>query len=111
MSGGTERLAAYRQGRPRPEFESIDVLARSGLVIAEEAILHPDQVVYVSLSQVTDAGEVVGELLLTVPELRALAADVIEDLEQSYQPHRRRWMGQGPYLNFGEEPDQPQGAA
>ena len=105
MSGGTERLAAYRRGRPRPAFDNVTNLPRTWLVIAEEEILHPEQVVYVSISQRKEGGEVVGELLLTVAELRALAADLVEELEQSYQPSQRRWWRHGPYLNPGEGPD------
>jgi hypothetical protein len=111
MSSGAKRLEAYKRGHPRPTFESVDVLPRSWIIIAEEEVLHPEQVVYVSLSQVTEEGEVVGELLLSVPQLRALAADLAEDLQVSYRPGMRRWRGSGPALNFGEESDHILGGA
>ena len=111
MVGGTERLAAYRNGHPRPSFGCIDILPRTGFVIAEEDISHPREVMYVNISQVTADGDVVGELHLNVPQLLALVADLQEARDRCYQPYQRCWQGNGPYLTFGEGSDQSEEAA
>jgi hypothetical protein len=99
---GTQRLASYHAGTPRRVFASIDLLPRSRLVVSEEELAHPEEPLFVSLAQVSDSGDVVGELLLSVPELLALVADLREQLALNHVPGTRQWRGtgDGPQLNF-----------
>jgi hypothetical protein len=91
---------------------------KAGIYLIEGVPQHPEDVVTLMLVQMTDDGEVLGEIWLTPHQAKEMIIALSKDIEMNNAPGVRRWLGSidGPALNYGypsspgSEPEQdPEG--
>jgi hypothetical protein len=96
-----ERRIAVLEGRE--EQPKWDVPEPVGGFYLAEAFDHPEQPPLLSLSQVSENGEILGEIWLRPADLAPLIEDLRLQLRISYAAGDRRWLGKAdaPRINMG----------